>query len=62
MSKTALDATSERIESLQLKHRELDRTVDEMSNQWGVDQQEIQALKKRKLQIKDEITRLQSQT
>ena len=58
MSRTTSQFSPERIENLRAKHRELDRKVEELSNEWGVDQQQIQDLKKRKLQLKDEITRL----
>ena len=60
MSTTASHISSERVESLRAKHRELDQMVRELSNEWGVDQQKIHELKKRKLQIKDEIARLES--
>ena len=59
MSRTTSQFSSERIENLRTKHRELDRMVEELSSQWGVDRQEIQDLKKRKLQLKDEIARLE---
>jgi hypothetical protein len=59
MSTTASQISSARVESLRAKHRELDQKVRELSDQWGVDEQTIQDLKKRKLQLKDEIARLE---
>ena len=58
MSRTASHISSVRVESLRAKHRELDQVVPELSKEWGVEQQKIQDLKKRKLQLKDEIARM----
>ncbi|MBZ0162626.1 MAG: DUF465 domain-containing protein [Notoacmeibacter sp.] len=43
---------------LQKKHGDLERRIDEMSNHPSVDRLEIVELKRRKLLLKDEITRL----
>jgi hypothetical protein len=44
---------------LQVEHRDLDEAIERMSRQSGVDELKLRRLKKRKLQIKDEIVHLQ---
>ena len=46
------------LESLRTEHRELDRTIAELTREIGGDQLEIARLKKRKLLIKDRIQRI----
>lgn len=50
----------EKINELKLEHFDLDDIVKRLSNDPGVDQLQIQRLKKRKLTIKDMISKLQS--
>lgn len=50
-----------RLEHLELEHRDMDDIISRLSEQWPVDQLQIQRLKKRKLLLKDEILRIQSQ-
>lgn len=50
-----------RILELQTEHRDLDEVVNTLSNRIDVDQLLLRRMKKRKLQIKDQIARLKSQ-
>ena len=54
------DPRKERLAELKEEHRTLDKEIGELNAQAMSDQLEIQRLKKRKLQLKDEITRLKS--
>ena len=49
-----------RILELQTEHRDLDEIVDKLSSTKDVDQLLVRRMKKRKLQLKDQITRLKS--
>ena len=55
-----IDPREKRLTELRDEHRKLDTVIAGQSANGTMDQIEIQRLKKRKLQIKDEITRLQS--
>lgn len=48
-----------RLDSLQSEHRDLDDVIARISDEAPFDQLQIQRLKKRKLVLKDEITRLE---
>jgi hypothetical protein len=48
-----------RIAELQLEHRDLDDVIDRLADQPGVDDLRLRRLKKRKLQIRDSLERLQ---
>jgi len=50
-----------RLMELQLQHRDLDDVVVRLSQDPMVDQLQLTRLKKRKLQLKDQIARLKSQ-
>lgn len=50
-----------RILELQTEHRDLDEVVATLSNRLDVDQLLLRRMKKRKLQLKDQIARLKSQ-
>ncbi|MBK6659716.1 MAG: YdcH family protein [Proteobacteria bacterium] len=50
-----------RILELQTEHRDLDEVVNTLSNRIDVDQLLLRRMKKRKLQLKDQIARLKSQ-
>ncbi len=65
--RTASSVTSEefksiqrRILELQTEHRDLDEVVDALARTPNVDQLLLQRMKKRKLQLKDQIARLKS--
>ncbi len=49
-----------RILELQTEHRDLDEVVTALSNDLNVDQLLLKRMKKRKLQLKDQISRLKS--
>lgn len=60
-----LDADSERemrrrLEELRLEHRDLDDVIARLSETPHVDQLRLRRLKKRKLQLKDVIAKLES--
>lgn len=50
-----------RLTELQSEHRDLDDVIARLSERAPVDQLQIQRLKKRKLVLKDEISRLENQ-
>ena len=50
-----------RVLELQTEHRDLDEVVNTLSNRIDVDQLLLRRMKKRKLQLKDQIARLKSQ-
>lgn len=50
-----------RIVELQVEHRDLDGAIARLSSQSGVDELTLRRMKKRKLQIKDQIVQLQMQ-
>ncbi len=54
------DQRKQRLAKLREENRKLDKTIDGLTAQTMSDQLEIQRLKKRKLQLKDEIARLES--
>ncbi len=49
-----------RLAELREEHRKLDALIDVMAAEGPFDQIEVQRLKKRKLQLKDEIARVES--
>lgn len=50
-----------RILELESEHRELDHLIAQLGQQLPHDELQVRRLKKRKLQLKDQITRLQLQ-
>lgn len=54
-------STQRRILELQAEHRELDAVVDRLGTDVNADQLLVKRLKKRKLLLKDQITRLRSE-
>lgn len=50
-----------RLTELKNEHRELDELIDELSDRGPSDQIKIQRMKKRKLQLKDQIAILEDQ-
>ena len=55
------DDLKRRIAALQAEHRQLDERITELAETPPFDQIQIQRLKKQKLTLKDEISRLESQ-
>lgn len=51
----------ERLRELRMSHRDLDDLIDRLSEDPLVDQLRLRRLKKRKLQLKDTIARLESE-
>ncbi|HET7268087.1 MAG TPA: DUF465 domain-containing protein [Oleiagrimonas sp.] len=51
---------TQRLVELQLEHRDLDAAIARLAESHGGNQLQLTRLKKRKLQLKDAITRLQS--
>ena len=61
---TIIVGTSElraKLEELRIEHRDLDAAIQSMSQTTPFNQLQIQRLKKRKLVLKDQITKLESQ-
>lgn len=61
MDAEALEQVRARIAELQIEHRDLDEAVARLAEDPWPDQLRITRMKKRKLQIKDAIARLESQ-
>lgn len=61
MSENDNKSIQQRLMELQLQHRDLDDVVLRLSQDPMVDQLQLTRLKKRKLQLKDQIARLKSQ-
>lgn len=55
------EAIRKRLEEVKLEHRDLDDAIARVAENPPFDQLKIQRLKKRKLALKDEISRLQDQ-
>ena len=58
---TDRDALEFKLIELKTEHRSLDDAITRMGEQVPIDQLLVQRLKKRKLQLKDAISRLQAQ-
>ncbi len=56
-----LEATKAKLESLRSEHRDLDEIIDRLSEAAPFNQLQLQRLKKRKLLLKDQIIKLESQ-
>ena len=55
------DRLNERLEELRTEHRDLDEVIARLSEQVPFDQIKLQRLKKRKLVLKDQIARVESE-
>ena len=51
----------ERLARLKQEHRDLDSAIDALEDSGRADQLQVKRLKKKKLHIKDEITRIEDQ-
>ncbi len=51
----------QRLKDLRIEHRDLDDIIGRLANDQDVDQLQLKRLKKRKLMLKDSITRLESE-
>ena len=56
-----LDELKQRLEELGTEHRDLDDIIARVSDAVPFDQLQVQRLKKRKLRLKDEILKLESE-
>ena len=54
-------AIQAKLESLRIEHRDLDEVIDRLIEKPPYDRLQLQRLKKRKLGLKDQILRLESQ-
>jgi hypothetical protein len=56
-----VEAIKTKLEVLRIEHRDLDEVIDRLIERAPFDQLQLQRLKKRKLGLKDQITKLESQ-
>ncbi len=61
MSTDEQNKLRETLARLKQEHRDLDNAIDALSDTGRADQLQIKRLKKKKLHIKDEITRIEDQ-
>lgn len=54
------EALERRLEELKTEHRDLDDVIARIGEEVPFDQLQVQRLKKRKLQLKDQIAKIQS--
>jgi hypothetical protein len=55
-----VEAIKAKLETLRIEHRDLDEVIDRLIEKAPFDQLQLQRLKKRKLGLKDQITKLES--
>ena len=55
-----LEVIQAKLEALRIEHRDLDEVIDRLVEKPPFDQLQLQRLKKRKLGLKDQITKLES--
>ena len=60
MNTIDIDSYRQRLGELRMEHRDLDDVISRLSHEPAVDQLQMRRLKKRKLQIKDNIARIES--
>ena len=58
---TDLFKNIERLRQLRIEHRDLDDIISRLTMDFKIDELQIKRLKRRKLMLKDQITRLESQ-
>jgi hypothetical protein len=58
---TELFKNIERLRQLRIEHRDLDDVISRLALDYDVDELQLKRLKKRKLMLKDQITKLESQ-
>jgi hypothetical protein len=58
---TELFKKIERLRQLRIEHRDLDDVIARLSLDYDVDELQLKRLKKRKLMLKDQIAKLESQ-
>jgi hypothetical protein len=52
----------EKLRQLRIEHRDLDQVIERLSMDFRTDELQLRRLKKRKLMLKDQIQRLESQS
>jgi hypothetical protein len=60
LTRSQIEAYKSRLGALRMEHRDLDDVIARLSEDSAVDQLQLRRLKKRKLQLKDMITILES--
>jgi hypothetical protein len=55
------EALKKKLEDLRSQHRDLDDVIERVTEQVPFDQLQVQRLKKRKLNLKDQMTKIESQ-
>jgi hypothetical protein len=55
------EALKKKLEDLRSQHRDLDDVIERVTEQVPFDQLQVQRLKKRKLNLKDQIIKIESQ-
>jgi hypothetical protein len=58
---TALFKNIERLRQLRIEHRDLDDIISRLTMDFKIDEVQMKRLKRRKLMLKDQIARLESQ-
>ena len=58
---TELFKNIERLRQLRIEHRDLDDVIARLSLDYDIDELQLKRLKKRKLMLKDQIAKLESQ-
>lgn len=61
MAEIDKEALERKLEDLRLEHRDLDDVIHRLQMTGGLEQLQLQRLKKRKLMLKDEILRIENQ-
>jgi len=59
MSNIDLEGLRRKLEELKLEHRDLDDVVHRLQMTGGIEQMQLQRLKKRKLKIKEQIIKIE---
>ena len=61
MAEIDKEALERKLDDLRLEHRDLDDVIHRLQMTGGLEQLQLQRLKKRKLKLKDEIARIEDQ-
>ena len=61
MAEIDQEALERKLDDLRLEHRDLDDVIHRLQMTGGLEQLQLQRLKKRKLKLKDEIARIEDQ-
>lgn len=61
MSNIELESLQRKLEELKLEHRDLDDVIHRLQMTGGIEQLQLQRLKKRKLKIKEQIIKIEDE-